>query len=254
MRVVLTHSEGRLEGLDAALAARGFAVDRTPLVATRSRQDARTRAAAAELLELPWLLFTSRSAVEAWLELGLPRPVPQGRPRVGAVGEATAAALERVGIAVRLVADGSGAAGLARAFLRRPDAAGPVGLPQGDRARPELRAALEGAGIPCRPVTVYETVALPWPDAVPEGEAPGAPDAPDVVVLASPSAADALPDAVARAARLVTLGPTSSRAARARGWRPHEADAPTADALVALLVRLASDSAPSGPAPEEEPA
>lgn len=92
--VLLTHAEGRLEGLAEALAARGFQPVHLPLIATRPLPV--SARAARELLGCDWLLFTSRSAVAAWCALGL--PLAGARPRLGAVGEATARELSLIHI------------------------------------------------------------------------------------------------------------------------------------------------------------
>ena len=235
-RIVLTQSDGRLEGLARGLRERGWNVVRNPLIATEPRLDADTRTQAAALLELPWILFTSRSAVDAWRELELPL---EG-PRFGAVGEKTAKTLAAAGAEVRLIGKPATAQGLAATFTARRDARGPVGLPQGDRARPTLRAALERAGYAVRTVTVYETRTCPWSVEGPV----------DAVVLASPSAVRSLPDAVADRARLVTLGPTTSGAVRERGFRAVEATTPSVAAILEVLDR----SAGSGPSARNESA
>lgn len=221
MRIALTHGAGRLENLAAELEARGHTVLRAPLIETRPRVDDATRDAARALLERPWLLFTSRSAVEAWRALDL----PLRGPKLGAVGEATGAALERAGGRVRVLGEPATAEGLARSFLARRDARGPVGLPQGDRSRPALAAALRRAGMRVVPVVVYETIVLPW----------AAEAAVDAVVLASPSAAEGLPGAVAARAGLVALGDTTGAALRARGLRPRIATRPDGAAVLRAL-------------------
>jgi uroporphyrinogen-III synthase len=222
-RVVLTQSPGRLDGLDALLAARGYEVVRRPLVETVPRTDARTRASAASLAALPWLLLTSRSTVEALAALA----VDLAGPRLGAVGPATAGAAEAAGGKVELTAVPSNAEGLAHAFLGHPEARGPVGLPRGNRALSTLEEMLGEAGIATRPLVVYDTRTRDWRDG-----------AFDAVVLASPSAVEALPEAAARAGRLVTLGSTTSAAARARGWSCEEAALPTAEETLAALERV----------------
>lgn len=229
-RVALTQSNGRLEGLAAGLENRGFEVLRNPLIETRPRTDPEMRTQAASLLELPWVLFTSRSAVGAWRALELPWFRPGHAPRLGAVGHKTARSLAQAGAEVSLVARPPTAQGLAASFVARRDAAGPVGLPQGNLARPALRGALERAGFEVRAVTVYDTLPCEWTIEGPV----------DAVVLASPSAVRALPDHVAERARLVTLGPTTSRAVRDRGHRPHEATTPSVEAILDTLSREAT--------------
>jgi len=256
MRIVLTHAAGRFEGLAAALQRRGHTVAQAPLIATRPRTGEDVRAAAAALLALPWLLFTSRSAVEAWSALAVGwRPAdgptaaaPTDAPRLGAVGRPTASALRAAGAEPALVAERSSrAAGLADAFLRHPQAAGPVGLPQGDRALPTLRRALEHAGFETRPLVLYETVTQPWSgdagdadagDA--DAQAPERASEPELVVLASPSAADALPQAIAAHATLVAIGPTTAAALERRGLACRQARSPNVGGVLAAVDALAA--------------
>ncbi|HEX7005450.1 MAG TPA: uroporphyrinogen-III synthase [Trueperaceae bacterium] len=222
-RVALTHSAGRLDDLAALLEERGFEVVRSPLVETVPRTDERTAAAAATLMSLPWLLITSRSTVEAIEELG---GFAEG-PLIGAVGPATAAALQEVGAMVTFVATPNNARGLAHAFLAHPLARGPVGLPRGNRALETLEQELGEAGFATRPLVVYDTRPQPWRG-----------DGADALVLASPSAVEALPTEVGSRSRLVTLGETTSAAVRSRGWRCEEAQEPTAQATLAALERV----------------
>jgi uroporphyrinogen-III synthase len=257
MRIVLTHAAGRFEGLAAALQRRGHTVAQAPLIATRPRTGDDVRAAAAALLALPWLLFTSRSAVEAWSALAVgwqPAGAPatdappaagpaDAAPLLGAVGRPTASALRAAGAEPALVAERSSrAAGLADAFLRHPQAAGPVGLPQGDRALPTLRRALERAGFETRPLVLYETVTQPWSGDAGEADGP-VPERtadPELVVLASPSAADALPSGVAAHAALVAIGPTTAAALARRGLACRQARSPSVGGVLDAVDALAA--------------
>ena len=266
MRIVLTHAPGRFEGLDTALRRRGHAVVHAPLIATVPRTGAEVRAAAQALLVLPWLLFTSRSAVEAWsaLEVGWRAPgEPTGdAPHVGAVGRKTASALRAAGVEPALVAErASRAAGLADAFLRHPEAASPVGLPQGDRALPTLRRALERAGFETRPLVLYETVTRPWPGDATGGDTAAsdtaggdtaagdtaagdtAAGAAELVVLASPSAADALPAEATKRATLVAIGPTTAAALERRGLACRQARAPSVGGVLDEVEAVAAERA-----------
>lgn len=226
MRIALTHSAGRLEELEARLVARGHEVVRTPLIEVRPRLDAATREAAAALLTLPWLLFASRSAVSAWSALELPFEGPS----LGAVGEGTAAALERAGGRVRVLGEPATGRGLASAFLARRDARGPVGLPRGNRSRDDLRTSLAASGLPVRTVTLYDTTPAAW-----RGD-----ERVEAVVLASPSAVQGLPDAVAERATLVALGPTTGDALRRRGLPARVAARPDVEAVLETIESLTS--------------
>lgn len=237
MRVVVTASSGRLAGLEDRLIAAGFDALRAPLVRTAALSDDGTRTAAAELLGLPWRLYPSRSAVAAWVALGL--GFGDGA-RIGAVGPGTAAALVGAGAEVALVPADATATGLARDLLRHPHAPRPgdaVGLVQGDRARPVLADALNAAGLVVRAATVYASRSAAWSPTAPV----------DAVVLASPSAVAALPAAIGAHALLVAIGPTTAAAAARRGWRAVEAAEPTVDAVVAALAGRRRGAAAGAP-------
>ncbi len=214
--IALTHSAGRLAGLERALKARGFEVVHHPLVQIETVRDANL----APLLDCPWWLFTSTSGVEALMTLGVSF---SGR-KIGSVGEATAHALQRAGATVELVGPGN-ALGLAEIFLGRVGR-GPVGLPLGDHALPTLREMLEDAGLEVRAVTVYRNRVQPWPEGTPT---------PDVIVLASPSAASALPIKIARRSRLVALGSSTAERIHALGLQCLTASEASTDAVLDLL-------------------
>jgi uroporphyrinogen-III synthase len=214
--VALTHSVGRLAGLGDALKARGFEVVHHPLVQIETVQDADIT----PLMDCPWWLFTSTSGVEALLELG----VSFAGRKTGSVGEATGHALLRAGATVELVGPGN-AAGLAEIFVGRVGR-GPVGLPLGDHALPTLRVMLEDAGLDVRAVTVYRNRVQPWPEGAPT---------PDVVVLASPSAASALPLEIAQRSRLIALGSSTAERLSALGLQCLTASEASTDAVLDLL-------------------
>lgn len=224
-RIALTHSQGRLKGLEPALRLRGYDVVRNPLIETVPLLDGKTRDQARDLLSYPWLLFTSPAAVAAWRRLNLPfRGIST---RIGAVGDKTAKTVERYGGKVSLVGDPPTAVGLADTFLTTYPGVHYVGLPQGNRAKPTLRQHLEASGVATRTVVIYETEPLPWT----AGNV-------DVVVLASPSALKVLPGDIASRATLVTIGPTTAAAVHARGLTPKVAAKPSVDAILDVIDDL----------------
>ena len=225
MRIALTQSEGRLAGLETELLRRGHEVVRAPLIETRPCLTNEVRRAASVLSDLPWLLFTSSSGVEAWRALGMSF---QGSS-IGTVGQKTAEKVERFGGQVELIGEPQTALGLAKTFLERGEA-GPVGLPQGNRALPTLARALTHKGVEVRPLVIYHTVQLAWQA-----------DRVDAVVLSSPSAVEALPDRVGTSARLLVLGPSTAVAVRERGWTCLQAERPDPAALITLLEKRAKE-------------
>lgn len=224
--VLLTHGEGRLEGLAAALTARGFSVTHHPLIATEPLPQGAVRPSAAALLAADWLLFTSRTTVQAWAALDLPL---QG-PRVGAVGAKTAAEIVQLGGRVMLSAQPENAQGLLETFVARVTPPARVGLPCGDLALPTLADGLARAGFTVDRVPLYRTVTRRFPDA-----------SADLIVLASPSAVAALPAALRPGTRLVALGPSTHHAVRNRGWRASQAATPTLGGVIQAVLRAARD-------------
>jgi uroporphyrinogen-III synthase len=242
VRVAVTASLGRLETLEARLAAAGFEAVRAPLVATRPLPAAHAEAHA--LIGLPWRLYPSRSAVLAWTGLGL--GLIDGA-RLGAVGPGTAAELVRAGARADAVGQPATASGLVRAVLAHPAAPRPgdtVAVVQGDRARPTLVAALRAGGVEARVATLYASRASGWDLA----------DAVDAVVLASPTAVAQLPARVAARAQLVAIGPTTAAAVADRGWDALVAEAPTEAGVVAALERWRAAASAAPAAPSEAPA
>jgi uroporphyrinogen-III synthase len=224
--VALTQSLGRLETLEPRLKARGFQVLRVPLV--------RTVVLPTNLEPLracPWWLISSVATVEALKTLG----ADFAAHRFGAVGQATASAIHVTGGRVDLIAPEGNAASLAQQFLMlEPSGRGEqVGLPCGDRTLSTLSDELTRAGIITHKLCVYSSQPNPWPLDVAQ---------PDLIVLASPTAAHALPEHIAARASLIALGATTAASIHARGWTCRVAREPTAEALLELLPGLKLES------------
>lgn len=214
--------------------------DRAPLRAALERAAAATH-----------LIFTSPQAVRFFLEETAEEGWDAARwrgLRVAAVGEGTAAALEKSGLRAAVTSRGQGAEALARVLIE-DERLGPgsrVLLPQSAIARPGLRQALEAAGAAVDAIDVYQTLpeqpsrARPFLDAL-EAGAP-----PDAITFSSPSTVRGfleMTGARGRAAlagglvRIISIGPTTSTAVRGEGLEvAAEARAPGARALVEAVI------------------
>jgi len=141
--------------------------------------------------------------------------------RAAAVGEGTARALREVGINVDLVAPGTGAAALADDLVAAGAGAGGVWLPQAEAARSELGRRLRQAGAEVMVSVCYRTVAVPGLSGLLAGALGGGVDA---VTLLSPSAAEAVIEAVGAGAldgvRVICVGDTTATALRRHGIQP----------------------------------
>jgi uroporphyrinogen-III synthase len=217
--VALTQSLGRLENLEPALQAHGFQVLRVPLIRTEV-----LNVKLKPLEDCVWWLISSVAAVEALECLGADFTAHC----FGAVGRATADAIRAAAGRVELIAPEGNAASLAQQFLKlEPAELGqPVGLPCGDRALSTLNDELSQAGVSTRTLCVYSSQTMPWPAAAAQ---------PDLIVLASPTATQALPELIALKARLIALGATTADSIQARGWTCQVAGEPTSEALLELL-------------------
>ena len=183
MRVIVTRPQAQAEPLLNALRAQGFEPIACPVIATEPIDDGRI-----DVTGYEWVIVTSANGAA---ELGARRTGVL--PRVAAVGELTAAALEAQGIAVELVPTLASQEGLLAELPR------PVG-----RA---LFVGAEGARrlladeLPADFRAVYRTVEL----------TPAPPDG-DLVLLASPSAAAAWAK-LGSTLSAITIGPQTTAAA-----------------------------------------
>jgi uroporphyrinogen-III synthase len=186
MRVVVTRPRSQARPLVAALEAIGAEVVECPLIEIERISDAPIDASGYD-----WLIVTSSNGAD---EIAL-----RGRnlPQVAAVGPGTAEALRAHGIEPAFVPRESSQDGLLREF---PRPAGRVLFAAAEGARRGPIDALDADFVP-----LYRTRLL-----APE------PPAGDVAVLASGSAARAYAG-VGGDAPVVTIGPETSRVARAVG-------------------------------------
>ncbi len=163
--------------------------------------------------------------------------LPDG-PVVVAVGAMTAGRLRKRGLRVDRVPSEANGAAIAAELTAAGVAGTRVLLPRARAGRPELPAALRSAGATVDDVALYDTVRVqPTPEAV------AGVLASDLVVLTAPSAVESLADALgserAGGMAVVSIGPTTSAAARAAGFVvAAESTAQSIDGLVAAVLAV----------------
>ncbi|MFN8222721.1 MAG: uroporphyrinogen-III synthase [Gaiellales bacterium] len=206
-RIVVTRTEGQADALVVRLRSLGHEVRHVPLIAIVPTGDEPI-----DVTPYDWVVLTSANASRELRRrmTGLPA-------RVAAIGAATAAAFG----GADLVAEPSTQEGL---LATLPSAPGRVLFAAAAGARGLLPDTL-AADV----VTLYRTVELDTP--IPEGT--------ELVVVASPSAASALATTTTTIP-VVSIGPETSRVARARGLRvAAEAVTHDLDGLVAAVAAIA---------------
>lgn len=210
LRVIVTRAAGQAEPLAARLEELGLEVVRCPLIELEPVGPEEVPVGGYD-----WVVVTSPFGARELL-----RRARGTLPRVAAIGPGTAAALREHGAEPALVPAVSTQEGLL-AELPRP--AGRVLFAGAERARALLAREL-GADV----VPLYRTRTL-RPEPPPEG---------DLVVLASASAAEAWA-ALGRELAAVSIGPETTRAARAAGIDVvAEAETHDLDGLVAAVARV----------------
>jgi glutamate-1-semialdehyde 2,1-aminomutase len=221
-RVVVVTRDGEDDDpLAALLEARGATVRAWPTLAFEPPRDP---APLARALEDPdgwdWIVFTSARAVPPVSTRAAVAP-SNGRPRVAAVGEATARALAEAGWSVDFVGEGPGAAALAGGLRAATDLAGArILVPAASRARDTLADALSRAGATVHQVEAYRTLVRgPDPARVEDDLRRGV----DAITFASPSSVEALATTLdvgqVASIALVAIGPTTAEALTRWGAR-----------------------------------
>jgi uroporphyrinogen-III synthase len=222
-RVVVTRAGHQATTLREALARLGAEVVEAPAIEIAPPDDATALdTAVGNLAAYDWVVFTSPNAVAAVrraLDRGAAAAWPPG-PRIASVGGATSQAVAEAfpGRMPDLEAAGeSSAQGLLRAFAVVPGP-GRILLPVSDRARPDLAAGLRARGAAVEAVVAYRNRMA---SGLAEGLSRALERGIDLLVFASPSAAEAVAQALGpRALGLpaVVIGKTTHEAARDAGF------------------------------------
>jgi uroporphyrinogen III methyltransferase / synthase len=246
--VVVTRARAQASGLAARLRSLGADAVELPAIRIEPRIDADdVRAAVADLHAYALVCLTSPNGVRLLFEA----MAAQGRDAralasatVAAIGPGTAAALRARGVVADVVPERSVAEALVEALEPVPVAGRPALVARAAAARDVLPEALRERGAAVDVVALYETVIEPLdPEAV--AAAAGA----DYLTFTSSSTVQnlvaTLGPRLPAAARVVSIGPITSQAARDAGLEVAvEATHHDVDGLVAALVADASGPRP----------
>lgn len=222
-RVLVTREEGADGPLSRALENEGFVPVVCPLMTEQPPGDmAAVERMATELEQYDWVMCSSARSVRALVRARSGKPWPKGL-KSAAVGEQTAESLLAMGADPKpVVARTAGAESLWIELKDRDAWLGKrVLIPTVRGGRPDLIRSLVAAGARVDDVEAYRMLPLPRHE-VAERFALAEPDA---VVLASPSVAHALFEAIGLAPfgmlrAVVAIGDTTAEALRAHGIEP----------------------------------
>lgn len=237
--VLITRAAEDAEPLKTRLEQLGAHVCVAPALKVRAASDPQSVQVALDALgKVGWVVFASRNGVRFFSRLlgDHSQVLPQGVKLAG-VGPGTAAAITEAWRAPDLVAKVATAEGLAEDLVATAQpSGGDILLPAAAKGRRALQRLLSAAGFAVRRLTVYETV--------PTTEADGGLTLParvDYVLFASPSsvkgflARSPFPDG----ARVVSIGPTTSRAVEQAGLTvARQARQHNLDGLIEVLTCL----------------
>jgi uroporphyrinogen III methyltransferase/synthase len=239
-RVVVTRARAQASGLGATLRELGADVVELPAIRIEPRiESEEARQAASSIGEYALVCLTSPNGVsllfEALREAGLDARALAGAT-VGAIGPGTARALAERGVVADVVPERFVAEALAEALAEVDVSGRRVLVARAAEARDVLPDALRERGAEVDVVALYETVRED-PDETAIGAAQGA----DYVTFTSSSTVrnltEALGERFPRDARVVSIGPVTSEAARDAGLEVDvEAERHDVEGLVAALL------------------
>ncbi len=242
--LLVTRPGGESDPLVLALRGLGYRVHAVPTVATEALP-----LPSVDGSEYDWVVVTSAAGVAALGDLQLHRGTGR-RPRWAAVGQATARALEAIGVIPDLVPAATNGAAIADEL---PEADGArVLLARADAASDDLPERLRQRGARVDDLAVYHTVEAPSSSAAPLRQALQDP-ALAAVIFASGSAIHGFLKLGGTAAwPAVTIGPrTTAEAIRAGFTVLAEAGAQSTDSLAGAVRRVLPPSGTPGSAAGE---
>ncbi len=245
--VVVTRDEGPDGRLTRLLEERGLRVHHWPTIRVGPPEDvAPLDAALADLGAFDWVVFTSPRAVAAVMERVTEGAALAGCPRIAAVGEATASAVEEAGWSVDLAPDTQTGEALVAALLAAGMEAGTrVLFPASAIARDTVPDGLGEAGVVVVQVEAYRTEPAPLDRAACARALESG--AVSLVAFTSPSTVTNLELALGqdlfeiavRRTRAVAIGPTTGEAAAGRGFDVEIAEPHSLEGLAERVARVA---------------
>ena len=238
--VVVTRARAQASGLAATLTSLGARVVELPAIRIVALLESEEVAAAiAALHSYALICLTSANGAELLFEAMAARGLDAralANATVAAIGPGTAAALRDRGVLADVVPERFVAEGLIEALEGVPVEGRPVLVARAAEARDTLPDALRERGAEVDVVALYETVAeQPEPGAI------AAAAEADYVTFTSSSTVRnflaAVGDRLPASARIVSIGPVTSDAARDAGLEVHvEAERHDVEGLVAALL------------------
>ena len=232
-RIMLTRSAEDCAAWADELARRGAEPIVFPCIDTEIIDDVETRAALGRAIRgADWLVFTSKRGVSAFASL-CGRSLPDCA-RIATVGASTADAARAALGRVDLVGAGGTAAALARDLIGAAPGSPRTLLVLAENAATVLEDALSAAGHHIERIDVYRTI--PKPERSPKLRF--STFSADWVFLASPSSSTGFTNQIDLDcdARFVTIGPTTTQAARTHGLDPlRQARTPSLSGLMEAI-------------------
>jgi uroporphyrinogen III methyltransferase/synthase len=240
--VVVTRARSQASELAARLAALGAEVVEAPAIRVQPRANGEVARATERIGDYALVCLTSPNGARLLLD-AVARAGRDARALAGAtvaaIGPGTAAELERGGVRADVVPERSVAEALVEALAAVPVQGRRALVARAAEARDVLPDALRERGAEVDVVALYDTVAEPLAEVQLDAAARA-----DYVTFTSSSTVRFFSDALhahgarlSDAARVVSIGPVTSRAARERGLEVHvEATRHDVDGLVEVLV------------------
>ena len=159
--VLLTRPAEQLASSQALLSAAGYKVLALPLMAIAAPSRPPSAALRAWVESAHWLVFTSRNAVNAAVQWWPHAASFKSKPKIAAIGAATATALREQNWPVDVVSTGGTSESLLQTLSIGQSSR--IALMSGSGGRRHLKHSLQAQGHDVRKLLLYRRVGLDWP-------------------------------------------------------------------------------------------